>query len=213
MRFYLERHGPGPPIVLLHGFGFSGAVFSGLVGRLRAAGAITVIDLPGFGRSPWDPEAAALWPLTDALVSALPVNAVWIGWSYGGMLAAAAACRYPERIKALCLIAASPRFVAGSDWPFGLSEASVSQLAIEIESDRRLALDRFAARLARGDRTVLRSLREAAFGQGLPDTRSLLSTLEVIRHADLRAEIGHIRAPTLVVSGAADPVVAPDTVE
>ncbi len=195
MRFHLDRYGRGPAVVLIHGFGFSGGVFEGLVEWLRESCAITVVDLPGFGRSPWQPGATALWPLTDTLVSELPANAVWIGWSYGGMVAAAAAYRHPGRIKALALIAASPRFVAGSDWPFGLSEASVSELAGDIESDRRRALDRFAARLARGDRIVLQGLRHAAFGHGLPDTHSLLATLDAIRDADVRAEIGRIVAP------------------
>jgi pimeloyl-ACP methyl ester carboxylesterase len=55
VRLYVEEHGSGPrTLLLLHGLGANGAVWTPLVARLRPrfAGRIVVPDLRGHGRSP-----------------------------------------------------------------------------------------------------------------------------------------------------------------
>jgi len=43
--------GKGPNLVLLHGWGFSSDIFQKLIEKYKKSYCITVIDLPGHGRS------------------------------------------------------------------------------------------------------------------------------------------------------------------
>jgi pimeloyl-[acyl-carrier protein] methyl ester esterase len=182
-------------------------VFDGLATGLSDAYETLVVDLPGCGRSPWWTGATALGSLADALTAELPAAAIWLGWSFGGLVALAAACRHPERVGALVLIATSPRFLAGPDWPGGLPEGWFSRLEHDVGADPGRALERFAGWLADRDRGLLRALREAIHRHGPPDREGLAAILAAIRSADLRAEVGRIGVPTLIVSGPRDEIV------
>ncbi|MGL5361217.1 MAG: alpha/beta fold hydrolase, partial [Shewanella sp.] len=48
---YIETHGQGPDLVLLHGWGVNGGLFSGVLDALSEY-RVHVVDLPGFGLSP-----------------------------------------------------------------------------------------------------------------------------------------------------------------
>jgi pimeloyl-ACP methyl ester carboxylesterase len=87
---YLARHGAGDPVLLLlHGLGATGEVWSGLVASLadRWPGEVLVPDLPGHGRSAPLPRysfGALAAALADALPAGRPVAV--LGHSLGGVL-------------------------------------------------------------------------------------------------------------------------------
>jgi pimeloyl-[acyl-carrier protein] methyl ester esterase len=213
VRFFLERRGQGPAVVLVHGFGFSGAAFDAVATGLSDAYETLIVDLPGCGRSPWWTGATALGSLVDELVAELPAVCTWVGWSFGGLVALAAACRHPARVAALALIATSPRFLAGPGWPSGLPEEWFSRLEADLRTDPGRALARFSGWIARRDRTLLRELRDAATRHGPPDPAALLAMLEVLRSADLRLSLARIGVPTLIISGPEDEIVPPAAAE
>ena len=53
----VEIRGRGPDIVLLHGWGLNLRVWDGLASVLEKTFRVITVDLPGHGRSEWNPKA------------------------------------------------------------------------------------------------------------------------------------------------------------
>ncbi len=103
-----ETTGEGEPVLFLHGFPFTGALWRPVVERLADGWRCIVPDLRGMGRSPatgaagMDDYADDLARLLDTLGETRPVAVV--GMSMGGYVAFALARRHPERVRALALV-------------------------------------------------------------------------------------------------------------
>ena len=124
---HIEVIGQGPALVLIHGWALHGGVFAPLVDRLSAHLQLHLVDLPGHGASRDDTTPLRLPHVVNAIAAATP-PAVWCGWSLGGLFALHAAATLPQ-VRALAMIAATPRFVRGEDWPHAVEPAVFEQLA------------------------------------------------------------------------------------
>lgn len=97
----------GRPVVCLHGVTGHGARgFERLAGALGGRRVIS-LDLRGHGRSPGDPPWDTETHAVDALATAAELGIErtdWIGFSFGGRVAAALATAAPERVERLCLL-------------------------------------------------------------------------------------------------------------
>lgn len=210
-RLQVEVAGAGPPLVLLHGWAMHGGVFAPLVERLRARFTLHVVDLPGHGRNracgaPLQPEACVA-----ALLDALP-DAPWCGWSLGGLLALHAAATRPARVPALAMLCATPRFVRGGDWRFGVSAEIFRDFARGLREDYRGTLDRFVALEAYGSdhaKDEIRALRDQLFAHGEPAPAVLADGLELLETADLRGALPTLEVPSLWLAGRRDRLVDP----
>lgn len=107
-RLRAVRAGTGPPVVLLHGYGESLIAWRSLFDRLSRSADVVALDLPGFGLSSKPPSGYATDSLAATVLRALDVlgigQAVLVGHSLGGAVAAAAAIRSPDRVRALVLV-------------------------------------------------------------------------------------------------------------
>ena len=74
-------------LVLLHGWGMSSLVWDEILPELLENFRVTVIDLPGFGRSPIPGGEYDLDYLSKHVLNVAPKEAVWMGWSLGAMVA------------------------------------------------------------------------------------------------------------------------------
>jgi len=85
----VRRSGAGPEIVWIHGLGEQSTSMDGVAAHPALAGfAHTLIDLPGYGRSPWPDEPDGLEPLAARLAGWIgDRRPVVIGHSMGGVLA------------------------------------------------------------------------------------------------------------------------------
>lgn len=92
----VRRTGDGPEIVWIHGLGESSTSFEPVVAQMPGF-QHTLVDLPGYGRSPWPAEAPSLDALADHLARWVQPSAALIGHSMGGMLAQVIAERAPVR--------------------------------------------------------------------------------------------------------------------
>lgn len=108
-RLCVRRGGNGPPVLAIHGLGGSGRYWEGLAAQVRPQHTLLAPDLGGFGASdkppgPYDLEfhLANL----DTVVGGADEPVVLVGHSFGAVLAAVWACRHPERVTALALVAA-----------------------------------------------------------------------------------------------------------
>jgi pimeloyl-[acyl-carrier protein] methyl ester esterase len=207
MKLHVESRGQGPDLVLLHGWAMHGGMWGpwldGLVGGAR----LHVVDLPGHGRSPWVAEACDLAGLAEAVVPVVPQGATVLGWSLGGMVALELGRRYPRHLRALVLVATTPRFLAAPDWNRGLEPAVLDGFTHGLEADCHQTVQNFLTLQARGDEraaATLRALRGLIAARAEPDRRALAAGLDVLRSVDLRTALPQIELPALVVSGEHD---------
>jgi pimeloyl-[acyl-carrier protein] methyl ester esterase len=208
---HVEVIGDGPPLVLLHGWAMHGGVFTLLVERLRARHRLHVVDLPGHGRSRDSEVPLTLQACTDAIAAAVP-RAPWCGWSLGGLIALHAAATRADVVPALAMLCASPRFVRGDGWPYGMSAEIFHDFADGLRSDYRGTLDRFIALEAFGSddaRGELRTLRAQVFSRGEPAAHVLADGLELLETVDLRNELPALAVPSLWIAGRRDRLVDP----
>lgn len=208
---HIETTGSGPPLVLLHGWAMHGGVFAPLVDRLRDRHTLHRVDLPGHGASRDSVVPLALDAVVDAILAQVP-DAPWCAWSMGGLFALHAACMHPERVPALVMLCASPRFVRGPDWRYGVSAEIFQSFASGLRADYRATLDRFVALEAFGSdhaRDTVRALRAELFARGEPPAQSLVHGLELLQTTDLRGLLPALRIPSLWIAGRRDRLVDP----
>ena len=208
---HIETTGDGPPLVLIHGWAMHTGLFAPLTRMLATRFAVHLVDLPGHGRSR---ESTALDPqrIVVELGERIPEGALWAGWSLGGMIALEAARMFPERIRAIAMMASNPRFVSAPDWAHGVPAQVFEQFAAGLERDFTATVERFLALEAMGSAHAtaeLRALRAQAFGHGPPAVEALRQGLTLLQNADLRAAVANLAVPSLWIAGRRDRLVPP----
>jgi pimeloyl-[acyl-carrier protein] methyl ester esterase len=202
-------------LVLLHGWGAHNRVWDELAVRLDKDlnKDLTVIaaDWPVHDAAPCSIERTV-----DQLAAAAPAQCLVAGWSLGGQLALAWARRYPQQVKRLILIAATPRFVSAADWSHGMAPEVFAEFSASLARDAAATLRRFLLLQTQGDaqvRKVARQLEAALVLQAQPDSRVLIETLCWLETSDLRATLPEITQPTLVIHGERDRITPPAAAE
>lgn len=200
----------GGALVLIHGWGLHGGIWSGLVPRLSAYDPILMPDLPGHGHNPCPDGGFRLAAAADELAARVPAGATVLGWSLGALVALVLAGRHPDRAGRLVLVAGTPRFTRADGWPCAIEGEVLDGFARDLAGDFRQTLTRFLSLQVRGgtaSRATLRQLRDVLFSRGEPSQRALVDGLGILRRTDLRAELGALRQPTLVIAGERDRLV------
>jgi pimeloyl-[acyl-carrier protein] methyl ester esterase len=212
MTLHVEIRGDGPDVVLLHGWALHGGMWGPWLDRLAVHARLHVLDLPGHGRSGWPVATHDLAGLARAVDPYLPRDAIVLGWSLGGMLALELARRHPRQLRALILMATTPKFLAGPDWEHGLDPAVLDEFSRGLALDYRRTVRDFLALQTRGDEhalETLRLLRSRLASHGEPDQRALATGLDVLRSADLRDALPRVALPALVIAGEHDRLTPP----
>ncbi len=201
----LNQSDDAPELLLIHGWGMSSAVFRRWLPHLRQRTNVTLLDLPGCGRSTPQP-CVAIDALLDQIAEAVPERVVAAGWSLGGQLATLFAARHPQRCSALFLLASNPKFIADDDWP-GLSPETFTAFEAELDRDPAALHRRFLGLQAHGDcnaRALLKWLREIAV---MPDPSALRQGLRWLAELDTRPLLDELTVPTVHLLGSADALV------
>jgi len=206
---HIETCGQGPALGLIHGWAMHSGLFAPLVERLQQRFTLHLVDLPGHGHAREDARSLDPASIADALIARVP-DAVWLGWSLGGQFALRAALDHPQHVRGLVMLASSPRFVRGEDWPHGVSTQLFRDFGDALQRDFRGTLEGFLALEALGSshaQDELRSLRSQAFARGEPAQQALLDGLHLLDTLDLRAALPTLRVPSLWISGRRDRLV------
>lgn len=206
MSLHVEVQGAGTDLVLLHGWGLHSGVWDEVAQALAQRYRVHCIDLPGHGRSPWNAGIHSLEQLAEAVAAQAPQPAVLVGWSLGGLVAMHLARRLP--LRALVLNSSTPKFVAAPDWPHGMRTEVFAQFSTRLHADFQGTIEDFLYLQVRGDLNAPATLRtlKSRLLQHPPQEQALLMGLTILRDSDLRAELPHLRLPTLVVCGQHDRV-------
>ncbi|MET0809033.1 MAG: pimeloyl-ACP methyl ester esterase BioH, partial [Pseudoxanthomonas sp.] len=211
---HIETVGAGPPLVLLHGWGLHGGVFAPLVDRLSDRFQLHLVDLPGHGYSCKDPTPLALQATVAGILARTP-SAAWLAWSMGGLFALHAAS-VSSQVRALALIAVTPRFVRAEDWTQAVEVSVFEQFSRDLQQDYRGTLERFLALDTIGSehaRTELRTLKEKLYARGEPSPKALQQGLALLEQSDLRTSLPGLLVPSLWISGHRDRLVSPSAMQ
>ena len=208
---YVET-GRGTPVVMIHGLGASLYAWRKNLAPLAAAGfRVIAFDLPGFGFSDktatgYDNESYAR--VTVALLDSLDIaDAVLVGHSMGGAIAAQVAIDHPERVRGLVLIGSAglgvrqPLVLQVARWPL------LGPIALALRG-RGLT-----GRVLRETYADPGKVTEADVDQYYAPTvepgyaRALRRVLREFRLDGLQGQLEHVAAPTLVLWGEEDRIV------
>lgn len=215
MSIYRETQGRGQDVFLIHGWGMGGNVWESLAAKLRQRYRVTIVDLPGYGRSAhYALPEYNLQSLAGELISLIRPDAAStttvVGWSLGGLIAMQMALAYPNVFDRLVLVAASPQFQRSGDWPHAVDGAILQNFAAALTSSYQQTIQQFLAIQALGSdyaREEIRLLRGKVFRDGEPDKTALRKSLEILQTTNLRGRLHGIGTDTLIIAGERDRLV------
>ncbi|MGV9878883.1 bifunctional 3-oxoadipate enol-lactonase/4-carboxymuconolactone decarboxylase PcaDC [Streptomyces sp. NPDC003006] len=160
-------------------------------------------DMPGHGGAPAHP-CGSVGELAGRLLATLDELGVrrfgYAGCAFGGAIGAELALRHPERVASLALIAASPRFGTADEF----RQRGVIVRSNGLDPIARSAPDRwftpgFAAAQPAITDWAVQMVRTT-------DPGCYIAACEALAAFDVRAELGRIGVPTLVLVGSEDQV-------
>lgn len=191
-----------PPLVLIHGWGFSADIFKTIIPQLMQHYQLTLLDLPGHGRSQIVGGNFEGW--IEAILPIIPHNAHIVGWSLGGLLAirlAQLCCT-----KRLHLIASSPCFVKKNNWQYGIDKNHIEQFSTALSTNFSKALKNFV-QLQLVPKVQLPQLIKSI--EQYPAQLSALKIgLKILQHTDLRKNIKQLSVPITATLGAKDTLIS-----
>lgn len=219
---YLERPGPEPAVLLIHGLPGTAEDFEDvtpLIGHRTIA-----IDRPGYGFStggyfPFNRQIQAVRETIEKLHLGKPIL---VGHSYGGAISLAYAERYPTEVRGLVLVDAAATCTHNSG--FERAQARFVQ-AMELPVISQVADVTFSQLM----RTASADPRESeAFSPNPVNSRHHQRVLAInLKHGNMEAYAGEmlaangviegvnrglssIHVPTVVIQGAQDKLVKPE---
>ncbi|RUM78461.1 MAG: alpha/beta hydrolase [Candidatus Thioglobus sp.] len=198
---YSRTIGTGPDLVLLHGWGFNSELFNDLIEQYKGQYRITVVDLPGHGRSNDIDGGLDKW--CDEIIKTLPKNPILLGWSLGGLLAIKIATKIA--ISKLILVASTPNFIQANDWPYGIDDNNFRQFSDTLEINLSKGLKRFVS-LQTQDKDQLKTLNQS-IDKFPASAKALNQGLEILLTTDLVDELNQLKIPIEVILGNHDTLV------
>ncbi|MCK6263305.1 pimeloyl-ACP methyl ester esterase BioH [Vibrio sp. ZSDE26] len=200
--------GQGNDLVLLHGWGMNGAVWDQTVEALNQHYRVHVVDLPGYGHSA-HLHASTLEEIALSLLEEAPEQAIWLGWSLGGLVATHMALNHSERVSKLITVASSPKFAADRHWR-GIQPKVLDAFTDQLVEDFQTTIERFMALQAMGSpsaRQDVKQLKKAVLSRPTPNPESLLAGLAMLANVDLRPQLETLSVPMLRLYGRLDGLV------
>jgi pimeloyl-[acyl-carrier protein] methyl ester esterase len=178
------------------------------------------VALPGHGlpRGEATPKRLGidLHDWAEACLAQCPEQAVWLGWSLGGLIALAAALQAPRRVTGLVLVGTSPRFARAADWRPALDPATLEQFGRTLQTDPAETLARFLTLQVQdsaGARETLRRLRRTVDADRPIALDALTTGLNILGDTDLRGRLPDIACPALWLFGERDRLVPSEVAE
>ncbi|SIO66054.1 3-oxoadipate enol-lactonase [Singulisphaera sp. GP187] len=213
MLLAFEDDGPGPVVVLLHGFPLNHSMWKAQLAKIGSLYRVIAPDLRGHGRTAaptgiytMDEMADDVLDLLNALQLKEPV--VLGGLSMGGYIALSLIARHPERVRALMLMDTR----AGAD-----STATANarlELANTVESSRSNVpvIDAMLHKLFSEMTRSHHADRIEPIRQMMEKTpvRAVAGALRgMAARPDRTSDLARINVPTLVLVGEDDPITPP----
>lgn len=212
IRLYYEIAGQGPPLLLINGLAADTRQWEPLVSRLKASYRIISYDMRCAGRSDKPDLPFSIGDAADeayGLMRHLRQDQVSVlGFSMGGMVAMSLACKHPESIRTMFLVATAPSLKR----PYPPSDDVLSMLRrTDVSPD------------------LLTQVYESVFGPKYRETVSADDFISfrmsddnpqpafayvqqgrALESCDLCEEVGTISIPAVVIVGSDDKLIPPE---
>lgn len=215
-RLAYSRDGAGSPVVLIQGVGVHGHGWRPQLDALLPRHTCLWFDNRGVGESLPASRRVSVGRLADDVIALLDAQnwnaAHFIGHSLGGLIAQRVALKDPSRVRSLALLCT---FARGRDAGANARMAWIGlRSRVGPRAMRRAAfLEILAApgAIAANDRQRIATDLAPLFGHDLADHSPVeMQQLSAMRAEDTTKELSQLAGiPTLVVSGAHDPIASP----
>jgi pimeloyl-ACP methyl ester carboxylesterase len=209
-----DDDGPGPVVVLLHGFPLSRKIWTAQEASVGSVYRVIAPDLRGHGESAapagvytMDEMAADVLELLDALQISEPV--VVGGLSMGGYVALSMWARAPERIRALMLLDTR----AAADTPEAARNREELAKTVETTNSTNHVVDAMLPKLFSDETRRRRAHLIPPVRESMErlSPRAVAGALRgMAQRPDRTAELASISVPTLVLVGDHDVIAPPD---
>ncbi len=218
VEIFYEDWGEGKPVVLIHGWPLTHAMWEYQVNDLVDAGfRVIAYDRRGFGNSSRPHRGYDYNTLTDDLKAVLDEldlqDVTLVGFSMGGGEVVRYFSRYGgERVSGAVLIGAvTPYLLKTVDNPEGVKESLFEEMLANIKEDRINFLDGFG-KLFFGvtlvNKPVSTPLLEYYRTVGsLASPRATQECVKSFAYTDFRSDMAAVNVPTLIIHGDADKTV------
>lgn len=209
---FLERHGPGPCLVFLHGIGSNAVSFQAVFNQLPCTFHLLAWNAPGYGSSD---SLVPAWPTAvnyaEALAKLLKSRnlgpVILIGHSLGTLIAASFAQVYPDQVSHLVLASCA----TGYGIPVG--DEMPSAVAARITDLETLGAAEFARTRAPrlvhlpDDNPNVVKLVEGGMSKVNPDGYG--QAVRMLANGTLNDTLRHVDVPCSFITGTNDQVTAP----
>ncbi|MFH8337433.1 alpha/beta fold hydrolase [Streptomyces sp. AM6-12] len=195
-----------PVLILGPSLGTTWHMWDRQVPELAKQWRIFRFDLPGHGGAPAHP-AGSVAELSVRLLATLDSLGVqrfgYAGCALGGAIGIELALRHPERLASLALVAASPRFGTADEF----RQRGVVVRTNGLDPIARTSPDRW---FTGGFSAAQPAITEWAVQMvRTTDPGCYIASCEALAAFDVRAELGRVAAPTLVLVGSEDQITGP----
>ncbi len=216
-KLWYEEAGSGIPLVFVHGWCMSSAVWQNQFLQLAENYRIIAPDLRGHGKSGGvhgqHDFGRYASDLSD-LVKLLNLDAaILIGWSMGAQVALQVLSMMSDKLAGVVLISATPCFTNRDDFPIGLSQNESQGMRLKVKRNLQRALAGFHNRMfIEGEiETVGAERRIMTLLDNIvqPDELDAVGSLDALVDADMRTLLDDISTPVLVLNGDRDLICLP----
>lgn len=199
----------GAPVLFLNSLGTDLRLWDASVANFPQTYRLIRMDTRGHGLSDVPPGAYSLDALADDVIALLDhlelPRVVLVGVSLGGMMTQYLAMHEPDRVRAAVLSNTAPRMGTPELWQMRINTSQAQGVAPLVDG----VMERWFAAPFRDSPEVnlWRNMLQATPAIGYAGCCAALAT------ADLRAQVGQIYQPALVISGADDHASPPTQVQ
>lgn len=205
-KLFITVIGQGSPLVLLHGWGFNHQVWHRVQSLLSRQYQLYLVDLPGFGQSPW-----MEWEIFQTqLLQQLPPKFALLGWSLGGLFAIRLVIEHAQRVSHCISVASSPCFTKQKNWP-GIEEKTLKAFDRKLLQSPIKIWKRFV-QLQLGAEVHSTDFHQDIM-QPVPDVSALRAGLDCLLHWDFRPCMHKLTQPVAYFFGQQDTIVPYHTYE
>lgn len=207
-----------PPMMFAHGFGCDQNMWRLVAPAFQDSHQVVLFDHVGGGNSDLSAydrrKYGTLEGYADDVLEICReldlAGAIFVGHSVSAMMGVIAAKKEPARFKALVLVGPSPRYINDAEYVGGFSRQDIDGLLDSLDSNYLGWSSTMApAIMGRADRPELGTELTNSFCRTDPEIASHFARVTFL--SDNRADLRHVRTPTLILQ-CADDVIAPTAV-